>query len=501
MAAGRDMERGAGSPRHNPALDRVLCKESFGVWLTGVYPVGQLGEESLWRTAAGWWAYISSHIQPLQQQVRSHLPGGDWKTRRPAGDELGEVLSETLTLPEKLRKLQEELYLLRWSLKDVAERAFQEALKQAKLPGFTGWAVQEIINQVLEKLEEKQVPMPDYALKSSGAAVVHSRTSPSFRNRKGKVFLYSLPVLDYLRSPDVILEPENHPGNCWPLAGSQGHVLIRLSVPIVPRAVTVDHVSGTMFHRDSISRAPKDFAVYGLKEEQEEQGTFLGRFTFLAMLNPTQTFQLKNELSGFVNYIKLQVLSNWGHPDYTCLYRFRVHGDPPEDGGKGSLSSGNKDWCEKKAGSTGSRAELQDGAGGACCEAEGGEEGEDPAAIRRLPPEVSCVVARCCENNPQELQQLEGLLTQTMREQWSELLEAVEERVKVKKLLRNKVQRLLERRQCLRQATALRLLLFLALLQILVLIVVLLKRDILNWVLPPKLAAAFGSRPARSRFF
>ncbi|XP_059690579.1 LOW QUALITY PROTEIN: SUN domain-containing protein 3-like [Gavia stellata] len=309
-AAGRDMERGAGSPRHNPALDRVLSVRSFGVWLTGVYPVGQLGKESLWRTAAGW----------------------------PGGDELGDVL----TLPEKLRKLQEELYLLRWSLKDVTERALQEALKQAKLPGFTGWAVQEIINQVLEKLEEKQVPMPDYALKSSGAAVVHSRTSPSFRNRKGKVFLYSLPVLDYLRSPDVILEPENHPGNCWPLAGSQGHVLIRLSVPIVPRAVTVDHVSGTMFHRDSISRAPKDFAVYGLKEEQEEQGTFLGRFTFLATLNPTQTFQLKNELSGFVNYIKLQVLSNWGHPDYTCLYRFRVHGDPPEDGGKGSLSSGNK---------------------------------------------------------------------------------------------------------------------------------------------------------------
>ena len=58
---------------------------------------------------------------------------------RPAGDELGEALSETLTLQEQLRKLQEELYHLRWSVKDVAERALQEALKQAKLPGFTGW--------------------------------------------------------------------------------------------------------------------------------------------------------------------------------------------------------------------------------------------------------------------------------------------------------------------------------------------------------------------------
>ncbi|XP_075345843.1 SUN domain-containing protein 3-like [Mycteria americana] len=261
---------------------------------------------------------------------------------RPAGDELGEALSETLTLQEQLRKLQEELYHLRWSVKDVAERALQEALKQAKLPGFTGWAVQEIINHFLEKLEENRVPMPDYALKSSGAAVIHSRTSPSFKNTKGKVLLFSLPVLDYVRSPELILEPENHPGNCWPFPGSQGHVFIKLSVPIIPRAVTMDHVSGTTFHGDSTSSAPKDFAVYGLKEEHEEQGTFLGQFTFQALLNPSQTFQLKNELSGFVNYIRLQVLSNWGHPDYTCLYRFRVHGDPPKDGGKVSVSSGNK---------------------------------------------------------------------------------------------------------------------------------------------------------------
>lgn len=26
--------------------------------------------------------------------------------------------------------------------------------------------------------------------------------------------------------------------------------------------------------------------------------------------------------------IEVQVLSNWGHQEYTCLYRFRVHGTP-----------------------------------------------------------------------------------------------------------------------------------------------------------------------------
>lgn len=35
-------------------------------------------------------------------------------------------------------------------------------------------AVQKIINQVLEKLEDSQVPMTDYALKSSGAVPLYT---------------------------------------------------------------------------------------------------------------------------------------------------------------------------------------------------------------------------------------------------------------------------------------------------------------------------------------
>ncbi|KAK2543528.1 hypothetical protein Q9966_002910 [Columba livia] len=177
----------------------------LGLFSFGIYHLGQLGKESLWSTAA-----------QLQD------------------------LSKTLSLPDQLHKLQEQLYHLRWSTKDVAEQALQEGVKQAKLPGFTGRAVQEIINQALESLVEIQVPMPDYALKSAGAAVIHSRTSPSLRNAKAKLFFYSLPLMDYMRSPELILE--------------------------------------------------------GFKEEHEEQGTFLGQFTFLAPLNPSQTFQLKRQI-------------------------------------------------------------------------------------------------------------------------------------------------------------------------------------------------------------
>ncbi|KAK2514701.1 hypothetical protein Q9233_014857, partial [Columba guinea] len=187
-----------GSQGNDPGSASRSILFRSGVCSTGVYHMGQLGTLTPWSTAD---------------------------------------LSETLPLPDQLRKFQEQLYHLRWSAKDVTEWVLQEGLKQAKLPGVTGRAVHEVINQALEKLEEMQVPMPDYALKSAGAAVIQSRTSPSLRTAKAKVFWYSLPVMDYMRSPELILE--------------------------------------------------------GSKEEHEEQGTFLGQFTFLATRNPSQTFQLK----------------------------------------------------------------------------------------------------------------------------------------------------------------------------------------------------------------
>ncbi|KAK2511006.1 hypothetical protein Q9233_017285, partial [Columba guinea] len=281
--------------RKMKALKATTLVLLLGLFSFGVHHVGRFGTESPWSTTVGL-----------------------------------EDASKTLSLPDQIHKIQEQLYHLRWSAKDITERALQEGLKQAKLPGVTGRAVHEIISQTLEKLEEIQVPIPDYALKSAGAvtlykqtsskllpvqidkmgigtcpgagekgqevkgaAVILSKTSPSLRTAKAKVFLYSLPVMDYMRSPELILEPDNHPGNCWPFPGSQGHVFIKLSMPVVPSAVTMAHVSGTAFHGESISGAPKNFAVYGFKEEHEEQGTFLGQFTFLAALNPSQTFHLK----------------------------------------------------------------------------------------------------------------------------------------------------------------------------------------------------------------
>eukprot|EP00076_Gallus_gallus_P037994 XP_025003532.1 SUN domain-containing protein 3 isoform X1 [Gallus gallus] len=247
---------------------------------------------------------------------------------------------EMVSLDEELAKVQRQLHVLQWRARDITERALHEALRRTELPGFTGEAVQKIIDQVLEKLEESPFQMTNYASKTSGAAIVRSKTSPSWIG-SGRVFWQSLPLVAYMRPPEVILEPDNHPGNCWPFPGSQGHVFIKLPVAVFPTAVTINHgVPAAAYHADSISSAPKDFAVYGLQAEDDEKGTLLGEFIFTPGQAPGQTFQLKNEHSGFIKYVRLQVLSNWGHRDYTCVYQFRLHGDPAHDGDtRGKLSA------------------------------------------------------------------------------------------------------------------------------------------------------------------
>lgn len=38
--------------------------------------------------------------------------------------------------------------------------------------------------------------------------------------------------------------------------------------------------------------------------------------------------------------VKIQILSNWGHPHFTCLYRVRAHGTRTSDGAGDSATGG-----------------------------------------------------------------------------------------------------------------------------------------------------------------
>ncbi|NXU48610.1 SUN2 protein, partial [Turnix velox] len=235
-----------------------------------------------------------------------------------------DLQAELQTLERKiLAKVLEDWKL---STRD-AQAGVGVALKQGGTTGVTEEQVHLIVDQALKRYSEDRVGMVDYALESAGASVINTRCSETYRTWKA-LSLFGIPLWYHSQSPRVILQPDVNPGNCWAFRGSLGFAVIRLASVIRPTAVTLEHIPKALSPQGTIPSAPKDFAVYGLKEESEEEGLLLGQFTYNHDGNAIQTFFLEGDDVGTYQLVELRVLSNWGHPEYTCIYRFRVHGEP-----------------------------------------------------------------------------------------------------------------------------------------------------------------------------
>ncbi|XP_045430246.1 sperm-associated antigen 4 protein isoform X18 [Pipistrellus kuhlii] len=70
---------------------------------------------------------------------------------------------------------------------------------------------------------------------------------------------------------------------------------------------------------------PPMVILEGLQVDDETE-VFLGKFTFDMEKSEIQTFRLQNDPPTAFPKVKIQILSNWGHPHFTCLYRVRAHG-------------------------------------------------------------------------------------------------------------------------------------------------------------------------------
>ncbi|KAM9268644.1 SUN domain-containing protein 5-like [Morus bassanus] len=190
---------------------------------------------------------------------------------------------------------------------------------------FAVYEAQEAKPAASEKALEAYVEMSDWALESSGATIDRQRTSETYSCKEN----WGCRALWFFRTakpPETILQPDVSPGNCWPLQGHQGQVVIRLPARVHPTAVTVQHIYKDVSPSGTVISAPRDVAVFGVEADGEEE-TLLGTFTYNVAKEAIQTFPLKNApLPRAFLYIKLLVKSNWGNPAYTCIYRVQVHG-------------------------------------------------------------------------------------------------------------------------------------------------------------------------------
>ncbi|KAJ3415061.1 hypothetical protein HDV05_005587 [Chytridiales sp. JEL 0842] len=282
-----------------------------------------------------------------------------------------------VTRQEVLEVLEEEIV----KLKDTVKLEIQ-AVKE-NMSGFEARAealkldresvkplVEAMIKTAMAKFSADLISKPDYALGSAGAWVVPTLTSKTY-STDSQGWFGKMMGQKVVRGwgPFYALTPGTMPGQCWSMGGTNGTLGIHMAMPIIPSAFTIDHVpkelalsaesvanKGGHIH-PGLSSAPKDvelwavldpFAFASLQLDDPKvralptasnpskvpAGVLLASNRFDPRESNIQTFSTRldavkalEKLKAVPDMVVLRIAQNWGHKDYTCLYRVRVHGN------------------------------------------------------------------------------------------------------------------------------------------------------------------------------
>ncbi|XP_070811364.1 SUN domain-containing protein 1 isoform X2 [Pituophis catenifer annectens] len=212
----------------------------------------------------------------------------------------------------------------------VTTEIVTNAVNEAGIVGITEAQAQVIVNNALRLYSQDKTGIVDFALESGGGSILSTRCSETYETKTALLSLFGIPLWYFSQSPRVVIQPDMYPGNCWAFKGSQGYLVIRLSMMIYPTSFCLEHIPRSLSPTGNITSAPKDFLVYGLENEYQEEGILLGQYTYDQDGEPLQMFPVSETTEKAFQIVELRIFSNWGHAEYTCLYRFRVHGQTAE---------------------------------------------------------------------------------------------------------------------------------------------------------------------------
>ncbi|CAG0913302.1 unnamed protein product [Notodromas monacha] len=169
--------------------------------------------------------------------------------------------------------------------------------------------------------------MTDYALESGGGSIVGTSCTTTYWRGSRTMSFWGF-KWRVATNPRSTIQDSRMPGECWAFEGQVGYLIIRLSVEIRISGFTMEHIPDRISHAGEVTSAPKNFTVYGLNDEYDTERKELGSYMYDISKEPWQYFPAEKELDRSFQYVMLHVKSNWGEPEFTCLYRIRVHGYP-----------------------------------------------------------------------------------------------------------------------------------------------------------------------------
>jgi len=268
------------------------------------------------RYAKGIREYFVDKLDDFRQMIRRWFSGF---VKQPVGEALDTAKDFCDSGMQKVNHLIDEVKREREKL--FGTKNALEPEKESQL--------QQLIQHILDEYAADETGQADYALEANGAKVVGTRcTEYTDEPRQNVVKFLGIPIVHMSKQPDIMLKAGRLPGQCFPFKGDQGSVIIKLAVPVKPAEFVLEHLSKSISIVGHINSAPKNFTVIALADKSDQEGRVLGRYFYDAENGPSlQRFSPQLPNVPLVEFIEVRVTSNWGNPNYTCLYRFRVHGD------------------------------------------------------------------------------------------------------------------------------------------------------------------------------
>ncbi|XP_068631719.1 klaroid protein-like [Battus philenor] len=200
--------------------------------------------------------------------------------------------------------------------------------------------IKKIVAGMLDVYDADKTGLVDYALESAGGQVISTKCTELYQIKTKQYSVLGLPVWWVYTSPRYALTPGAMPAECWAFQAFPGYLVIRTYAIIEVTGFSLEHMSRLLAVDGKIESAPKNFSVFGLHGELDPEPHLFGDYMYDANGTAIQYFPVKYPKTtniGGVEYpvaydiIELRVESNHGNPTYTCVYRFRVHGNPLSD--------------------------------------------------------------------------------------------------------------------------------------------------------------------------
>ncbi|KAJ3130227.1 hypothetical protein HK100_008150 [Physocladia obscura] len=298
------------------------------------------------------------YLAKSRELVNEFLSGDD-------GDASNEGSKVILTRDQVIKLLDVEINNAKAQIASKIDARFDGAKNEATR--LDAEALKDVMDTLIQNAFTKYVAdgigREDFALEANGGYIVRDLTSASFTlpsdTSFGRAMGHRVRV-GY--SPMIAITEGVSPGKCWATEGPTGTLGIHFASPVIPTSFTIDHVpKEVLLDNRTVKSAPKNVELWIVltndlaafkkmdlnspavrqlprtggekKTDQSIVGLLVSQQTFDPSVSNVQTFAVDKEAIkaieklGIVPKVAvLRITSNWGNPDFTCLYRVRIHG-------------------------------------------------------------------------------------------------------------------------------------------------------------------------------